>query len=133
MRWKQRFNSYLRAFELLEIAVERHKKQGLSELEEQGLIQRFEFTHELAWKVMKDCFEFQGNTSITGSRDASREAFQNGLISNGECWMDMIKCRNWSSHTYDEAIALEMVQKIVNDFYPSFSEFKDRMNHLFNQ
>ena len=80
IRWQQRFYNFLKAFSLLEKAVLQHHKSGLSELEEQGLIQRFEFTHELAWNVLKDYFEYQGNTSITGSRDATREAFSKGLI-----------------------------------------------------
>jgi len=67
IRWQQRFQNFLRAFALFEEAVQLYHERGLSELEGQGLIQRFEFTHELAWNVLKDYFEYQGNTSITGS------------------------------------------------------------------
>ena len=88
--------SYEKAFLLLEEAVNLSKTKVLTDLEEQGLIQRFEFTHELAWNVLKDYFEYQGNTAITGSRDATREAFNKGLIENGEEWMVMIKSRNQS-------------------------------------
>lgn len=80
IRWKQRFENYLKALGQLQKFI---AKGNLNELEEQGLIQAFEFTHELAWNVMKDYFEYQGNTTITGSRDATREAFQKGLIQDG--------------------------------------------------
>ena len=112
IRWQQRFHNFLKAFSLLEQAVMQCKKSGLSDLEEQGLIQRFEFTHELAWKVLKDYFEYQGNSDITGSRDATREAFNRGIIQDGEAWM--IKSRNKSSHTYNEDTAKEIVQKSLN-------------------
>jgi nucleotidyltransferase substrate binding protein (TIGR01987 family) len=62
-------------------------ERDLSELEQQGLIQGFEFTHELAWNLLKDYLQYQGIEAITGSRDATRIAFRNGLISNGDTWM----------------------------------------------
>lgn len=130
MRWQQRFQNFLKAFELLERAVEQYQREGLSELEEQGLIQRFEFTHELAWNVLKDYFTYQGNTAITGSRDASREAFQQGLVTDGEGWMDMIKSRNRSSHTYNEDIAHEITTQIVRVYYGLFRDFKNKMASL---
>jgi nucleotidyltransferase substrate binding protein (TIGR01987 family) len=103
IRWKQRFGNYLKALGQLQKFI---AKDNLNELEEQGLIQAFEFTHELAWNVMKDYFEYQGNTTITGSRDATREAFQKGLIQDGAQWMEMIKSRNQSTHAYNESTAL---------------------------
>ncbi len=128
IRWQQRFQNFEKAFKLLENAVLQSRESDLNELEEQGLIQRFEFTHELAWNVIKDYFEYQGNTSITGSRDASREAFNRGLIEDGEGWMEMIKSRNQSSHTYDEEVADRIIQKIINNYYYLFLAFKQEMN-----
>lgn len=75
------------------------RQRQLSELEQQGLIQTFEFTHELAWNVLKDFLEWQGYVGIVGSKDASREAFKNDLIEDGETWMEMIKARNLTTHT----------------------------------
>jgi nucleotidyltransferase substrate binding protein (TIGR01987 family) len=124
IRWKQRFSNYLKALRQLQKFID---KGELNELEEQGLIHAFEFTHELAWNVMKDYFEYQGNTSITGSRDASREAFQKGLIENGDVWMEMIKSRNQSSHTYNEEIAEDIKDKVFNLYFESFIAFKNKM------
>src|SRR5690554_6917957 len=96
IRWIQRFSNFNRALSQLESAVELATKRELNELEKQGLIQAFEFTHELAWNVMKDYFIHQGNHQIHGSRDAIRAAFNAGLIEDGEIWMETIKSRKKS-------------------------------------
>lgn len=130
IRWQQRFQNYLKAYSLLEEAVQKHQSEGLSELEQQGLIQRFEFTHELAWNVLKDYFYYQGTTSINGSRDATREAFQNGLIQDGDQWMSMIISRNQSTHTYNQKTAQELVEKITQVYIHLFSDLKDTLAAL---
>jgi nucleotidyltransferase substrate binding protein (TIGR01987 family) len=127
IRWKQRFENYLKALGQLHKFI---AKDNLNELEEQGLIQAFEFTHELAWNVMKDYFEYQGNTSITGSRDATREAFQKGLIQDGAQWMEMIKSRNQSTQTYNESTAHDIRDRILNQYYDLFVTFKDKMKEF---
>jgi nucleotidyltransferase substrate binding protein (TIGR01987 family) len=130
IRWKQRFQNFEKANLLLQSAVDLYHQKGLSELEMQGLIQRFEFTHELAWNVIKEFFDYQGNTEISGSRDATREAFNKGLIEDGESWMEMIKSRNKSSHTYNENVAKELVGQIVNVYGKLFSDFHVKMTSL---
>ena len=130
IRWKQRLDNYQRALQQLRSAVLLSKERKLSELEQQGLIQGFEFVHELAWNVIKDFFEYQGNSSIMGSRDATREAFKRNLIVDGEGWMDMIVSRNKSSHTYNEATADEIAEKIIRHYFKLFEDFEARMNGL---
>lgn len=129
IRWKQRLHNFLKALSQLEQAVELTKKKELSDLEKQGLIQAFEFTHELAWNVMKDYFDYQGAAElITGSRDATREAFQKGLITNGDDWMDMIKSRNKTSHTYNLSVAQEIVSKIIGTYFTHLKNFSITMD-----
>ncbi len=94
IRWIQRFSNYKKALGQLEAAVKISIERQLSDLEKQGIIQGFEYTHELAWNTLKYYLEYQGNNSIKGLRDAIREAFKVELISDGETWMDMIKSRN---------------------------------------
>ncbi len=130
IRWMQRLNNYSRALAKLTEGVELAQQRGLSDLEKQGLIQAFEFTHELAWNVMKDYFAFQGNPAITGSRDAFREAFNKGLINDGEGWMEMIKSRNQTSHTYNQAVADEISGLIVERYHELFQRFLQRMKGL---
>ena len=130
IRWEQRLNNYSMALLQLSKAVDLAEQRPLSDLEKQGLIQAFEFTHELAWNVMKDYFAFQGNPSITGSRDAVRESFSRGLISDGEGWMEMIKSRNQSSHTYNQKVAEEIVDKVVSRYHALFQTFLSRMREM---
>lgn len=127
IRWQQRFSNFQKALEQLEKAINLCEERELSNLEKQGLIQAFEFTHELSWNVMKDFFEYQGDTTIFGSRDATREAFNKGIIRNGEGWMDMIRSRNKSSHTYNEEVAEEIALQITETYFPLFSEFAKMM------
>ena len=105
IRWKQRFDNFQRALHQLTLAIELKAQRPLSELEQQGLIQVFEFTHELAWIVLKDYLEMEGIQGLVGSRSTAREAFKRGLVRDGEVWMDMIEKRNLSSHTYNQAVA----------------------------
>lgn len=130
IRWQQRLTNYRRALAQLQTAADLSKTRDLSELEQQGLIQAFEFTHELAWKVMKDYFVHQGNTSITGSRDAVRDAFAVQLIADGQGWMDMIKSRNQSSHTYNLETADAIVKDVVERYAVLFELFAQHMEAL---
>jgi nucleotidyltransferase substrate binding protein (TIGR01987 family) len=130
IRWKQRFNNYKKAFRQLEEAVFLYRKRKLSNLEKQGLIQSYEFTQELSWKVLKDFLESRGVQEIFGSKDAVKEAFKTGLIENGNIWMDMIKSRNMSSHTYDESTIEEIIDLINKKYFDEFKNFENRMNKL---
>ena len=130
IRWKQRFSNFLRALQNLRSAVELMQKRELTNLEAQGVIQSFEFTHELAWNVLKDYLTDQGIQGVIGSKDASRIAFENGLITHGHHWMDMIKARNLSSHTYNIDTAEKIVENIQEKFYPAFEEMARTFNRL---
>lgn len=121
IRWKQRFNNYQNALEMLAEATELAQKRSLSKLEMLGVIHAFEFTHELAWNVLKDYLDAQGFVGLIGSKNATRQAFKDGLIQDGEAWMDMIKARNLTSHTYKTDIASGIATDILARFYPAFS------------
>lgn len=125
-RWILRFESYSKALLRLKEAVERTRQHPLSDLEKDGIIQRYEFTHELAWKVMKDYAEYQGYTEVGGSRDASRLAFQMSLITDIDGWLEMIRYRNLTSHTYSEETADEAICLITERFYPLFLAFYEK-------
>ncbi len=147
IRWLQRFSNYKKALRKLEDSVDyvtNHiTKESLDTGEEfgliqidlikQGLIQSFEFTHELAWNVIKDYVHYQGNQSVRGSRDATREGFSMGLIEDGDVWMEMIRSRNQTSHTYDEETADEIFNKIINDYLDAFVSFKEKMEEIKNE
>lgn len=130
IRWIQRFQNYRKALEHLREAVALSKTRLLSNLESQGLIQGFEFTHELAWKTMKDFLEDKGITNLIGSKDATRNAFREGLITDGEGWMEMIKSRNLTSHTYNEEVAEEITKDILELYFDLFEAFEQKMEQL---
>jgi nucleotidyltransferase substrate binding protein (TIGR01987 family) len=142
IRWEQRFSSFVKALKKLSEAVEYVKKdfgekeneiefedteEVLAEIIKEGLIQRFEYTYEMAWNVMKDYALYQGNSEIGGSRDAIRYAFSSNLITDGDMWMDMIKSRIKTSHTYNEETAQEIYQKIINEYHSAFLTFQEVM------
>ena len=118
IRWRQRFQNLNKAFEQLQ--------RGLliktpSDIEQQGIIQSFEFTFELSWKTMKDYLESQG-VACQFPRDVIKQAFQYRLISAGEIWLDMLGKRNLLSHTYDEKIASEAYRSIKCEYAPQIKE-----------
>ena len=136
IRWEQRFSNFNKALLKLEesvnyinhnVLVEENLGYIVDELIKEGLIQRFEYTHELAWNVMKDYALFQGNSTIGGSRDATREAYKLQIIENADLWMDMIQSRNKTSHTYNEEIANEIYGKIIHEYFQLFLDFQKKM------
>jgi nucleotidyltransferase substrate binding protein (TIGR01987 family) len=135
IRWVQRFQNFQQALRQLEAATRLSQQRALSDLEQQGLIQSFEYTHELAWNLLKDYLEYQGVLAgqIIGSRDATRESFRNALIVDGNAWMDMIASRNKSSHTYNKGVANDIAQKILNSYFPLFCDLETKMKGLLPQ
>ena len=127
IRWEQRFSNYQKALAQLQKFID---KGDLSKLEEQGLIKAFEYTYELAWNTIKDFLEFQGQTDIYGSRDATRKAFELGIIEDGESWMDMLKSRSTTSHTYNEEVAEEICQAVFDVYFSLFIQLKTKLENL---
>ena len=130
IRWMQRFANYSKAFKQLEDAVMLAGSRPLTDLEKQGLVQAFEYTYELAWNTIKDFYEDQGDTGIQGSRDAFRLAFRRGLIEDGETWMQMIKDRAQTSHTYNEDTVRAIVSDILRLYYPQFKALAETLQDL---
>ena len=130
IRWVQRFHNFKGAFQQLAKAAKLAQERDLSELEQQGMIQAFEFTHELAWNVLKDYLEEQGFTGIIGSKNATREAFKNGLLESGGAWMEMIDSRNKSTHTCDFTTAGKIASAITSSYVPEFEKFQGKFTEL---
>lgn len=130
IRWIQRSNQFDKAFSQLEEAVELAGRRQLSRLEAQGLILGFEYTHELAWKTLKDFLEARGVRELYGSRDSTRAAFGASLIENGDTWMEMIQSQNLTTHTYNEATAAQIVAAILGKYYAEFQALQARLARL---
>ena len=115
IRWGQRFINYEKAFNQLKSAVKKFDK--LDDLSKEGLIQRFEYTFELAWKTLKDYLEAEGIVTKF-PRETLKYSFQTELINNGEIWLDMLEKRNLLAHTYDEENFKKALDIIINKYYP---------------
>ena len=127
IRFKQRFKNFEKAFNQLKEAIDNF--DNLSVLEKEGLVQRFEYTFELSWKVLKDYLESKG-IEVKFPRDVLKEAFQAEIISNGEIWFEMLEYRNILTHTYNEENFVKAVNKIYNSFY---TQIKTVYNYLKNE
>ena len=129
MRWLQRLDNYERALGTLARALSLAGERPLSELEEQGLIQAFEFTHELSCLLLKDFLVDQGVSGISGSRDAVREAVVRELLPAGTeaTWMAMIRSRNLTSHTYNPALAHEIAVLISERYAQELTSLQQEL------
>ncbi|PKM17977.1 MAG: nucleotidyltransferase [Gammaproteobacteria bacterium HGW-Gammaproteobacteria-15] len=132
IRWQQRLANFTKALAELSDAIALAEQRKLTKLEQQGLIQAFEYNYELAWNCIKDFYQFQGETDIQGSRDAIRLAFSRGLISDGELWMNMIKSRALTSHTYNQDTANAVADDVLKRYYPAFVALHQVLNEQQN-
>ena len=130
IRWLQRFEHYRAALRQLQKFIDKNKAVGLNELELQGLIQAFEYTYELAWTTIKDYYEHQGESGISGSRDAFRLAFRRGLLEDGDVWMKMIQSRILTVHTYNEDTAEAISRDIFDSYFPAFRALEKKLQEL---
>ncbi|WP_297132278.1 nucleotidyltransferase substrate binding protein [Terrisporobacter sp.] len=123
IRWKQRFENFDKSYKLLK---KYSNKPITTELERAGIIQFFEMTFELAWKVLKDYLESEGYM-VKSPRETVKQAFQIGLIDNGHVWIDALANRNLTTHTYDEELANKMTNEILNAYLPELEKMYDKL------
>ncbi|MDX2187577.1 MAG: nucleotidyltransferase substrate binding protein [Opitutaceae bacterium] len=125
IRWKQRLQNFSRGVTLLSDALSQGTER-LSALEQEGVVQRFEYTFELAWKTLKDFLEESGLTVIPLTpRQVLKDAFAAKLISDGQTWLDMLAERNLLAHTYDEQVFTKAVRTIHTRYLPAIIELRD--------
>jgi len=117
IRWKQRFSNYQKALGRLSEIVENSDIDELSELEKEGLIQRFEYTYELAWKTLKDYIIEQGYTDVSGPTSVLMQSFTDGYIADAEGWRRMKKSREMTSHTYNSETADGIINSIFDEYH----------------
>ncbi len=130
IRWLQRLDQYQKSLAQLMELIQVAQQRTLSKFEEAGLIQYFEVSFDLAWKVLKDYLQAQGLMDIIGSKTAIREAFKNHIIHHGDIWMSMVDSRNLTSHTYNMQIAQNIVHKIQHLFYIELQQLDIKMREL---
>lgn len=112
-RWQERLNDYEEAVKRLQESL---NKNDFTELEKDGVIQRFEFTFEQAWKTLKDYLEDQGFSDVVSPKKAIKQAFENNLLTQGDVWIDMLEDRNRLFHLYDQKISGSIFDNIKSKY-----------------
>ncbi len=112
----KKLNNYVRAVESLRTGLESF--DSCDDLQRDGIIQRFEYTFELAWKTIQEYLKDEGFANINSPKGALREAYAAGLISDEATWLSMLKDRNSTAHVYNEDIAVQIVANIANLYAP---------------
>lgn len=126
-RFIQRKEEYNNAYERLKEAL----REKESEIVIDGALHRFEFTFELAWKSLKDYLEYMGLTEKTGSpREIIQQAFKQGIIEDGEAWINMMLSRNTLSHMYEEKTSRDIFYRIKNEYIKLFEDLKNKYENL---
>jgi nucleotidyltransferase substrate binding protein (TIGR01987 family) len=130
IRWPHRLQNFHDAFCELDEAVHLSNERGLSKLEALGLVHVFECTYELAWKVVKDFYQHQGESDIQGSRHTIQIGFEKGLIEDGNAWFEMIKSRTLTSNAYKPETARLIADQIVTIYHPHLRAVLSKLDLL---
>lgn len=116
-RWQYRFGNYKRAYFLLQEICDRSQQETLEQIAKEGMIQRFEFCMELAWKTMKDFMEHQGIVFKQVFPSAViKEAGAAKLIDKPESWLKALDDRNQMSHTYDFQKFEQVIERLSSSY-----------------
>ena len=126
-RFSERKEDYKKALAKLEEALQEEP----SEIVIDGILHRFEFTFELAWKTIKDYLEYMGISEKVGSpRENIQLAYKQGIISNGELWIEIMLARNSLSHLYDEETSRNIYEKIKTSYIKAFEELEEKFENI---
>lgn len=131
IRWKQRFQNFEKALTIFKERcsdVEEHPKGSkYYDAFQMALVQAFEILIELSWKVLKDYLESEGYTEVQTGKRAFRQAFQDGMIENGEVWLKALEVRNLTSHVYDVSLLGELNDFVIESFLPEVEKLNDTL------
>ncbi len=125
IRWQQRLENFGKALSQLEAACD---KKEYSDLERAGLVQMFELSFELSWKVLKDLLFYEGY-DVKSPREVVRKSFEMEYINedDSEVFLEAIRKRNLLSHTYEEKTAREAESLIKEQYYPLLRRIYDTL------
>lgn len=132
IRWLQRYDNYHKACRRLLEVTEDDQCCTLSDLEQEGLVQRFEYTYELAWKVLQDLLKFKGYEFVSGPNGTLKMAFEDGLITDHDGWRHMSKARNILSHVYSEEEVANIVEQIFSEYSLLLKQLDEKLTDISN-
>lgn len=127
IRWRQRFENFTKAYKSLEKYI---GEDMSSEIVRAGVIQLFEVAFELAWKVMKDYLEAE-SLLVRSPRETIKQAYQIELISDGHLWLEALSARNMTAHTYDEEMAMKMVESVKSAYFPLIEALYKKLSEVY--
>jgi nucleotidyltransferase substrate binding protein (TIGR01987 family) len=127
IRWEQRFANFKKALAKLTEVAGTGNIDDLSDLEKEGMIQRFEYTFELAWKTLQDLLEHKGYQDIAGPNPVLEQSLKDGYITNEKQWRNMKKSRELTSHTYNSGTADDIAQHIASEYYTLLKSLEQRL------
>jgi nucleotidyltransferase substrate binding protein (TIGR01987 family) len=126
IRWQQRFQNFDRAFVLLRSALQDRPIDQYNPLEQEGIIQRFQYAYELAWKTMKDYLEANGVVlAPVTAREVIKQAFSAKLVTDGQVWIDMMLDRNRLAYTYDERTFRQVLDATQLRYFPAMESLHE--------
>lgn len=120
----QKCNDYKKAVGRLKEVLE---ADPCNEFIYDATLQRFEFTYELSWKLLKGFLSYSGIADVITPRDVFKEAFSLGLLLEGQKWIEMLKDRNLTLHVYDEKSARDIYERVRNTYLELFITLYQRM------
>lgn len=121
-RLKQRLDNYNKALQNVRETKNEYRKSP-NKFMMMALVQAFEICFELSWKVQKDYLKYIG-FDVAGPRDVIKQSFANGIIQNGDLWLEMLESRNLSTHLYDEEKMKDISDKIAESYLAEFESLK---------
>jgi len=131
IRWIQRYDNFQKACSrMLEVTMSDVSVESLSDLEREGLVQRFEYTFELAWKVLQDLMIAKGYDFVRGPNGTLQQALEDGIITDHDGWRAMAKARTLTVHTYDEEDILSIVYDIFDVYSPLLANLDNTLCEL---
>ena len=126
-RFEERQSDYKKALLKLKEALQEEP----TEIVIDGILHRYEFTFELAWKTIKDYLEYMGIVNKVGSpRENIQLAYQQGIINDGELWIEMMLSRNSLSHLYDEETSGKIYNDIKNKYIQAFEKLEEKFEEI---
>ena len=131
LRWQQRFKNFERAYSQFISVTQNHDAMLLSELEQEGFVQRFEYTFELVWKTLRD-YLLENGYKLDSPKSVIRQAYQSGYIADGEIWMEALEKRNSAVHTYNQEILKETIRFLTEKFQPALEQLYTILAEEFN-
>ncbi|WP_038069579.1 MULTISPECIES: nucleotidyltransferase substrate binding protein [Thermoanaerobacterium] len=131
MKSNNKLENFIKALDRLKEGLLQYDEED--ELQRDGIIQRYEFTFELAWKTLKEIFEDEGLIGLNSPKTVLREAYSSGLIDDEKIWLDMLVDRNATSHIYSQSNAIEICKRIKEIYVDKLEKLKYKIFERLNQ